>query len=99
MGYRISHDGTESTLSALQIENLGREVKRAAGLAGWMSLRPLFAPRRDGYEEIPPAQAAKYGKALLKVAGKLPDGWGKVARQIGESAERAARANQAWVWS
>ncbi|PVC73489.1 hypothetical protein [Streptomyces sp. CS081A] len=99
MGYRISHGGTESTLSALQIENLGREVKRAAGLTGWMTLRPLFAPRRDGYDEIAPAQAAKYGKALLKVADKLPGGWGKVARRIGESALRAASAGELWVWS
>lgn len=99
MGYRISHNGTESTLSALQIENLGLEVKRAAGFTGWRTLRPLFAPRRDGYEEIAPAQAAKYGKALLKVAGQLPDGWDQVARRIGESAERAARVNEPWVWS
>lgn len=99
MGYRISHGGTKSTLSALQIENLGIEVKRAAGITGWMTLRPLFAPRRDGYEEISPVQAAKYGKALLKVSGKLPDGWDRIARQIGESAERAARAGQTWVWS
>lgn len=99
MGYRISHEGTESTLSALQIENLGIEVKRAASLASWVTLRALFSPRRDGYKEIAPAQAAKYGKALLKVAGELPDGWDQVARRIGESAERAARANQPWVWS
>lgn len=99
MGYCISHDGTQSTLSALQIANLGIEVKRAAGLTGWMTLRPLFSPRRDGYEEIAPAQAGRYGKALLTVAGKLPDGWDRIARQIGESAERAARANQMWVWS
>lgn len=99
MGYRISHDGTESTLSALQIENLGVEVKRAAGLTGWMPLRPLFSPRRDGYEEIAPAQAAKYGKALLKVVDKLPDGWDRIARRIGQSALRAASAREPWVWS
>ncbi|MER5312701.1 hypothetical protein ABT034_33565 [Streptomyces sp. NPDC002773] len=99
MGYRISHDGTQSTLSALQIENLGSEVKRAAGFTGWTTLKPLFAPRRDGYEEIAPAQAVKYGKALLKVADKLPGGWDRIASQIGQSALRAASANQQWVWS
>ncbi|MBB4985005.1 DUF7739 domain-containing protein [Streptomyces nymphaeiformis] len=99
MGYRISHNGTESTLSYLQIEQLGVEVKRAASTFGWMTLRPLFAPSRDGYMEIDAAQAAKHGKALLKVAGKLPDGWDRIARRIGESAERAARANEPWVWS
>ncbi|MER7517804.1 hypothetical protein [Streptomyces sp. NPDC126499] len=99
MGYRISHDGTESTLSATQIMELGVEVKRAASFTTWVTLRPLFSPRRDGYEEIPPARAVKYGKALLKVAGSLPRGWDRIARRIGESAVRASDANELWVWS
>jgi hypothetical protein len=99
VGYRISHDGTKSTLSALQIENLGAEVKRVVGFTGWRTLRPLFSPRRDGYKEIAPAQAAKCGKAILKAADKLPDGWDQVARQIGQSALRAAHADEPWVWS
>ncbi|MET9950186.1 hypothetical protein ABZ135_01375 [Streptomyces sp. NPDC006339] len=99
MGFRISHAGTQSTLSYTQIAQLGEAVKRAASIASWMTLRPLFAPSRDGYAEIPPVRAAKYGKALLKVAGDLPDGWDKVARQIGQSALRAAGRNEPWVWS
>ncbi|MFE7510166.1 hypothetical protein ACFU8I_02895 [Streptomyces sp. NPDC057540] len=99
MGYRISHNGTQSTLSALQIENLGKEVKRAAGFTDWRTLKPLFTPRRDGYEEIDPKQAGRYGAALLKSAAKMPDGWAEIARRIGQSAQTAARANESWVWS
>ncbi|MER6098367.1 hypothetical protein ABT154_21415 [Streptomyces sp. NPDC001728] len=99
MGYRISHNGTQSTLSALQIENLGKEVKRAAGFTDWRTLKPLFAPRRDGYEEIDPKQASRYGNALLKSAAKMPDDWAQIARQIGQSAQAAASANEMWVWS
>lgn len=99
MGYRISHEGTESTLSALQIENLGAEVKRAAGFFEWRTLAPLFSPYRDGYSEIGPEAAGRYGKALVTVSSKLPGGWERIARQIGESGQRAARANETWVWS
>lgn len=99
MGFSISHGGTTATYSYTGVAEFGEEVKARASWMQWRRVKTLFAYRREAYFEIAPGEAALIGQALIDVAAKLPAEDAAMARKIGESALRAARAREWWVWS
>lgn len=99
MGYSISHGGTKHGYSYLSISQFADQLKANAGWSEWRRLKRTFSPKADGYFTVPPGQAALIGQALLDATPRLPAEWRPMARQIGESALRAARAGETWVWS
>lgn len=99
MGISISH-GVPSTRSALTISNLGQHLAHALTGSEWRELAHLFDGRLYTPVYTPPAQAGRIGELLHKAAGHraMEPGWGDLAILIGDSANRAARAGQSWVW-
>jgi hypothetical protein len=99
MGFAISHGGTTYTYSYTGIAEFGEALKAQANWKQWRRLKTLFARRREAYFEISPNEAALIGQTLVDVAGRLPAADEAMARKIGASALRAARAREPWVWS
>lgn len=100
MSWSISHAGTpRGAFSGNQIGLLGDELQAKASWSQWRRLKAVFAPRSGDPFDVTPAQAALIGAALLEAAPRLSADNAANARQIGESALRAARSGQPWVWS
>ena len=102
MGFSISHGGTTSTLSGTQIYNLGQKLRPVASSFDWAAIALLFAPRSGDPFEVKPGEAERIGTALHRAAKSLrfwDRGWAAMAHQIADSALRAARSNEKWVWS
>lgn len=102
MGYSISHGGSPGvTFSTLAIENIGEQLQQVLGWYDWRQVKPIFGgPLRD-YPELNPGLAARVGTILVKAAQhpQMSEEWRYHVRQIGDSALRAARAREPWVWS
>ncbi|MFE0647475.1 hypothetical protein ACFVZH_02640 [Streptomyces sp. NPDC059534] len=99
MGWYISHGGTRHGYSYSGVDEL---VHRCSGILTRSDQRDVAAVMRPGSGdpfEVGPKQARKVGDALLLAAGYLPKEWADMAKQIGQSALRAASANQPWAWS
>jgi hypothetical protein len=99
MVWSISHGGTKHGYSGGQIGELGDELKAVSGWAQWRRIKVLFNRRSGDPFSLSSAEAALAGQALLDTAGRLPADSAAMARQIGESALRAARAGHRWEWS
>lgn len=103
MGWSISHGGARYAFSYSGVAEFRDHVKKAASWSQRRALKPVIDRRSGDPFSIKPRDAKAIGQALLDVAYRLPatpDGdWAGMARQIGESALRAARANEPWEWS
>ncbi|MFI0900531.1 hypothetical protein [Streptomyces sp. NPDC020983] len=91
------------TRSALQFENLARQVAHVLPSGLWRTARVLFdrVKRADGPFEIAPWDAHRIGVALLAAAThpKMPADWGRFARDVAAAADAAAGAGTPWRWS
>lgn len=100
MSWSISHGGTpRGTFSGTQIGELGDELKAKASWSQWRRVKAVFTRRSGDPFDLAPAQAGLAGAALLEAASRLSADNAANARQIGESALRAARSNEKWEWS
>ncbi|MEU2233136.1 DUF7739 domain-containing protein, partial [Streptomyces vietnamensis] len=66
------------------------------------TLKPILSRRSgEAFFSVEPRAAADIGATLIDLAPLLPrdDDWQGMATQIGQSALRAAFANEPWVWS
>ncbi|GAA2803184.1 hypothetical protein [Streptomyces showdoensis] len=103
MGWNISHGGTRYGFSYSGVAMLRDHIKDAATRSERRLLDTVLAKRSSDPFSIPPRDARRMGDVLLAVADRLPvaggDDWQGMARQIGESAIRAADANEPWRWS
>ncbi len=100
MSWSISHGGTpRGTFSGTQIGELGDELKAKASWSQWRRVKAVFACRSGDPFDLAPAQAGLAGAALLAAAPRLSADSAANARQIGDSALRAARAGERWEWS
>ena len=103
MGLNISHGGTpRGTYSYTSVDNLFDRLKKVANWVQWHTLKPILSCRSgEALFSVAPRTAADIGATLIDLAPLLPrgDDWQGMARQIGESAIRAADANEPWRWS
>lgn len=102
MGWYISHGGTKHGYSYTSVADLGEKLQRVAGRSEWPTLAPLFAPRSGDPFELEPWQAEAIGASLHRAASALKiwdRTWATMARQIADSALRAAKAGEYWRWS
>ena len=103
MGWSISHGGTRYSFSYSGVANLRGHIKKAASWSQRRTLKPVIDRRSGDPFAIKPKDAKAIGQALLDIATRLPstpdDDWAGMARQIGQSALRAAQANEPWKWS
>ena len=103
MGWSISHGGTShGTYSYTSVDNLFARLKKAASWGQRRTLKPILS-RRSGEAlfSVEPRTAADIGATLIDLAPLLArdDDWQGMATQIGQSALRAASANEPWRWS
>ncbi|MCT9092871.1 hypothetical protein N4G70_28960 [Streptomyces sp. ASQP_92] len=100
MGISISH-GVQSTRSALTISNLGQQLAHVLSATEWRELADLFDGGFADVASIPPREAGRIGELLHKAARHRLMGaeWSSLAVEIGDAAQRAARAGQNWEWS
>ncbi|MFE0651031.1 hypothetical protein ACFVZH_20820 [Streptomyces sp. NPDC059534] len=102
MGWNISHGGTPgTTYSYTTMEELFDRLEKAASWRQRRTLKPLLSRRKgEAFFSIEPRTAADIGATLIDLAPLLPrdDDWKGLATQFGQSALRAASANQPWVW-
>ncbi|WP_037638544.1 hypothetical protein [Streptomyces flavochromogenes] len=99
MGWYISHGGTRHGYSYSGVEEL---VHRCSGILtrqDWSRLQKTLHPSSGDPFKVKPKQAKEVGGLLLLASGYLPSEWADMARQIGQSALRAAQANETWKWS
>lgn len=99
MGISISH-GARGPRSALTISNLGQQLAHTLSSREWSEISDLFGGRFDDIANIPPRDAGRIADLLHKAAKhRLMDPeWGSLAVEIGDAAQRAARAGQYWEW-
>ncbi len=98
MGWSISHGGTCHGYSYSGVDEL---VHRCSGILTRRDLdrvKKVMRPGSGDAFKVKPKQAREVGEALVLAAGYLPRR-GDMARQIGQSALRAASANEPWMWS
>ena len=99
MGWNISHGGTQHGYSYSGVAELAH---RCSGILTRQDLAKVSAVmgRRSGDPFwVRPKEAKGAGEALLLAASYLPADWAAMARQIGESALRAAYLDEPWRWS
>lgn len=100
MTWDISHGGSRNGYSYSGMAEFISHLKRYASWTQKRPLRPLLVRRSGDPFSIAPRDARKIGLELLAVAPRLPvtttDDWGAMARQIGQSAIRAADAGEPW---
>ncbi|MFJ5785350.1 DUF7739 domain-containing protein [Streptomyces hydrogenans] len=101
MGWSISHGGTpRGTRSYTTVDNLFVRLKKVASWGQRRTLKPLLSQRSgEAYFSVEPRTAADIGATLIDLALFLPGEWRDMAVQIGQSALRAASANEQWRWS
>lgn len=99
MTWDISHGGTKLGYSYSDITELYQWLGAILRPADMQTVRPVFARRSGDPFKVKPKEAEQVGNALLLAAAYLPAEWAQMARQIGDSALRAARAGQKWEWS
>jgi hypothetical protein len=99
MGISISH-GVQNTRSATTIGNLGQHLAHALTARDWRKVSHLFDGHVRTPVTVPPAEAGQIGAILHHAAGQrsMEAGWGDLATELGEAAQRAARAGQNWEW-
>lgn len=99
MGWYISHGGTKHGYSYSSVADLGDELWALARWTEWRRIKVIFNRRSGDPFDISPTSAVQIGEALLKVADRLDAEWAQMARQIGNSAIRAASRREPWRWS
>jgi len=103
MGWNISHGGTpRGTYSYTSVDTLLDRLKKAASWGQRRTLKPILSRRSgEAFFSVEPRTAADIGATLIDLAPLLArdDDWRGMATQIGQSALRAASANESWVWS
>lgn len=103
MGWSISHGGTpRGTYSYTTVDRLFVRLKKTASWGQRRTLKPILSRRSgEAFFSVEPRTAADIGATLIDLAPLLPrdDDWQGLATQIGQSALRAASANETWVWS
>lgn len=106
MGWSISHGGTpRGTYSYTSVDNLFARLKKVASWGQRRTLKPILSQRSgEALFSVEPRTAADIGATLIDLALFLPGGdgdddWYGMAVQIGQSALRAASANEQWRWS
>jgi hypothetical protein len=91
------------TRSALQFDNLAREVAHVLPARQWRPLRGMFerVSRADGPFTVSPSDAKRFGEALRSAAGhpKVDAGWAAFALDIATAADAAANCGRPWRWS
>lgn len=90
--------------SALQFENLAREVARVLPAGSLRrAAQSMFdrVQRADGPFSFSPREAHGIGVALLAAgtSPRMPVDWGKFALDIADAADAAANSNRPWRWS
>lgn len=100
MGFSISH-GVKGPRSATIIGNLGQQLAHVLSAREWREIADLFDGRFADVASIPPSEAGHIGELLHKAARHRLMGaeWASFAVEIGDAAQRAARAGQDWEWS
>jgi hypothetical protein len=98
MGISISHGNV--SCSATSIGNLGTHLASSLGASDWGQISTLFDGNYDHITRIAPTQAKRTAAVLRRAAsdGRMPGDFAGLARQIAESADRAAKAGQTWTW-
>jgi hypothetical protein len=97
MGISISHGNV--SCSATSISNLGTHLAGSLGSSDWQKISSLFDGNYDHITRIAPTQAKRTAAVLRRAAdGRMPADWAGIARQIADSADRAAKAGQTWTW-
>jgi hypothetical protein len=101
MGWTISHGGTRHGYSYTSVDNLLARLKKAASWGQRRTLKPILSRSGEARFSVAPRTAADIGATLIDLAARLPrdDDWQGMATQIGQSALRAATADEPWVWS
>ena len=99
MGISISH-GAKAPRSALTIANLGQQLAHVLPASQWREISDLFDGAFADTASIPPREAGRIGDILHTAARHrlMPADWGQLATDIGDAAQRAARARQNWEW-
>jgi hypothetical protein len=105
MGWSISHAAYGETIyrSALQLDNLARQLAHVMPGRDWRAVRGVFdqAQKADGPFTVSWADAGRIADALnLAVTHPLmPSDWGELTGQIAAAADRAAKDREPWSWS
>ncbi|SHL75228.1 hypothetical protein [Streptomyces yunnanensis] len=99
MGWTISH-GVQNTRSATTIHNLAQHLAHVLSASDWRAIEPVFGYRSGDPFQVPHADARRLAAVLRRAANhrKMPADWGALARELADSAERAASARQPWKW-
>ncbi|MBD0743567.1 hypothetical protein [Streptomyces sp. CBMA152] len=100
MGISISH-GAKGPRSALTISNLGQQLAHVLTAAEWREIADLFDGSFADIASVPPREAGRIGDLLHKGARHrlMAADWGDLAAELGDAANRAARAGQNWEWT
>ena len=104
MGWNVSH-GTnqygEVRRSYTTMSNLAQHLAHALPARDWASISYLFNRGSGDPFTVPAAEAGRVGNVLHKAAKHraMNPEWGQLATELGEAAQRAARAGQTWKWS
>lgn len=99
MGWSISHGGSRYPYSYSGVGELRDRMKKAASWSQKRTLKPVIDRRSGDPFSVQPRDAKAIGEVMVDVADKLPSDWAAMAQQIGQSAIRAAAANEPWEWS
>jgi hypothetical protein len=105
MGWNYDHAPYEERvhLSALQLDNLSRQVAHVVTSKDWRIVLPLFdqLQHADGPFDITPSEAGPIANVLRLAAcsPRMSDGWDTVAHQLADAADTAAKQREPWHWS
>ena len=99
MGWNISHGGTRYGYSYSGVAELAQRCSGILTRQDYRDVSAVLCRHSADPFKVQPKQAALAGHALLLAANHLPPDWAAMARQIGQSALRAASTGEPWRWS
>jgi hypothetical protein len=105
MGWNIDHAPYDETFhrSALQLENLSKQVAHVTTGAKWRIVLPLFdqAQNAPGPFEFSWREAGPIADVLRLAAchALMPDDWAQDAHKLADAADTAAKRRESWRWS
>lgn len=102
MGWNISHhrDSDDMRRSYTSIDNLGQQIAHVLPGRDWRRIRAIFDRRSGDPFTVTARDAGDMARILAAAAShpKMPRDWAQDARQLADSARKAADTRSAWTW-